>query len=34
VPDDEAFKIAAGNMLKYFSLGETPMGRKVLAEAP
>jgi predicted TIM-barrel fold metal-dependent hydrolase len=31
VPADEAFKIAAGNMLGYFRLQGTPMGRKVLA---
>ena len=33
VPADEAFKIAAGNMLEYFRLGDTPMGRKVRAQA-
>jgi len=31
VPDDEAFKIAAGNMLRFFHLEGTPMGKKVLA---
>ncbi|HXJ78436.1 MAG TPA: amidohydrolase family protein [Candidatus Methylomirabilis sp.] len=31
VPRDEAFKIAAGNMLRYFRLEDTPMGRTVLA---
>src|SRR5439155_946389 len=31
VPADEAFKIAAGNMLGYFHLQETPMGQQVLA---
>jgi len=34
VPAAEAFKIAAHNMLTFFRLGETPMGRKVLAAAP
>src|SRR5438445_295704 len=34
VPEDEAFKIAAGNMLKYFKLENTPVGKKVLATAP
>ena len=29
VPEDEVFKIAAGNMLAYFRLEETPMGRTV-----
>jgi predicted TIM-barrel fold metal-dependent hydrolase len=33
VPGDEAFKIAARNMLKYFRLEATPMGRKILAAA-
>src|SRR5438132_1266125 len=33
VPADEAFKIAARNMLEYFRLEATPMGRKVLAAA-
>jgi len=32
VPADEAFKIGAGNMLSYFRLEGTPMGRKVLAQ--
>jgi predicted TIM-barrel fold metal-dependent hydrolase len=31
VPADEAFKIAAGNMLAFFHLGDTPVGRKALA---
>ena len=34
VPDDEAFKIAAGNTLAYFGLCDTPVGKKVLAAAP
>jgi predicted TIM-barrel fold metal-dependent hydrolase len=34
VPADEAFKIAAGNMLEFFRLADTPMGRKVMATAP
>jgi hypothetical protein len=29
VPTDEAFKIGAGNMLSFFGLGDTPMGKKV-----
>ena len=29
VPADEAFKIAAGNMLKFFHLEDTPVGRAV-----
>ncbi len=29
VPADETFKIAAGNMLSYFDLENTPVGRKV-----
>ena len=33
VPRDEAFKIAAGNVLSYFRLADTPMGRTVLAAA-
>ena len=33
VPADEAFKIAAGNVLSFFKLGDTEMGRKVLAQA-
>ncbi len=33
VPKDEAFKIAAGNMLRFFRLGDTEMGRKALAAA-
>ena len=34
VPADETFKIAAGNMLEFFHLEDTPLGRKVLAVAP
>jgi predicted TIM-barrel fold metal-dependent hydrolase len=34
VPEDEAFRIAAGNMLEFFRLEETAMGRAVLARAP
>jgi hypothetical protein len=30
-PADEAFKIAAGNVLDFFHLRDTPMGRRVLA---
>jgi predicted TIM-barrel fold metal-dependent hydrolase len=33
VPADEAFKIAAGNMVDFFGLGDTPVGRTVLAAA-
>lgn len=33
MPADEAFKIAAGNTLAYFRLGDTPMGCKVRAPA-
>jgi predicted TIM-barrel fold metal-dependent hydrolase len=33
VPGDEAFKIAAANVLSYFRLADTPMGRTVLAAA-
>lgn len=33
VPADEAFKIAAGNVLKFFRLEDTPMGRRVRATA-
>jgi predicted TIM-barrel fold metal-dependent hydrolase len=33
VPGDEAFKIAVGNVLAYFRLADTPMGRTVLAAA-
>jgi hypothetical protein len=29
VPPDEAFKIAAGNMLDFFHLGDTPMGKRI-----
>jgi len=34
VPADEAFKIAAGNMLAFFRLEDTPVGKSVLARAP
>ena len=34
VPQAEAFKIAAGNMLEFFRLGDTPMGRKVRSTWP
>jgi predicted TIM-barrel fold metal-dependent hydrolase len=33
VPADEAYRIAAGNMLKFFKLEDTPMGRTVKARA-
>jgi predicted TIM-barrel fold metal-dependent hydrolase len=33
VPGDEAFKIAAGNMLSFFRLHDTPLGRRVVATA-
>jgi predicted TIM-barrel fold metal-dependent hydrolase len=33
LPGDEAFKIAAGNVLRYFRLEDTPMGRAVLRAA-
>jgi hypothetical protein len=33
VPADEAFKIAAGNMVDFFGLGDTPMGRAVRTAA-
>ena len=33
VPADEAFKIAAGNTLRFFGLGDTEMGRRTLAAA-
>ena len=33
VPPAEAFAIAAGNTLEYFNLGDTPVGKKVQAEA-
>ena len=33
VPADEAFRIAAGNMLEFFHLEQTPLGRKVRAAA-
>ena len=34
VPPDEAFQIAAGNVLAFFGLEETSLGRKVLAQKP
>jgi predicted TIM-barrel fold metal-dependent hydrolase len=34
VPADEAFRIAASNVIEFFRLQDTPMGRKVLAQAP
>jgi len=33
VPADEAFRIAAGNMLEFFHLEDTPLGQKVRAAA-
>jgi len=33
VPEDEAFKIAAGNTLAFFHLEDTPMGKAVRAAA-
>ena len=33
VPADEAWRIAAGNMLEFFHLEDTPMGRKVTSAA-
>ena len=33
VPPEEAYRIAAGNMLRYFKLEETPMGETVRARA-
>ena len=33
VPADEAFKIAAGNMLSFFHLHDTPLGRRVASAA-
>jgi predicted TIM-barrel fold metal-dependent hydrolase len=33
VPGDEAFKIAAGNMLSFFRLHDTPLGRRGVATA-
>ena len=30
VPPDEAFKIAAGNVLSFFRLADTPMGKTVV----
>jgi hypothetical protein len=34
VPADEAFRIAAGNMVSYFGLRDTPVGQKVSAWSP
>jgi len=34
VPAQEAFAIGAGNLLRFFRLQDTPMGRQVLAMAP
>jgi predicted TIM-barrel fold metal-dependent hydrolase len=34
VPADEAFRIAAGNMVRFFRLEDTPLGKNVLAHAP
>jgi hypothetical protein len=34
VPAGEAFRIAAGNMLDFFRLRDTPVGRAALAGAP
>jgi predicted TIM-barrel fold metal-dependent hydrolase len=34
VPADEAYRIAAGNMLAFFHLEDTPVGKKVQASAP
>jgi len=34
VPAAEAFQIAAGNVLAFFGLGDTPVGRRVLAARP
>jgi uncharacterized protein len=33
IPADEAFRIAAGNMLEFFHLEQTPLGQKVRAAA-
>ena len=33
VPPDEAWDIGAGNMLRFFHLEDTPMGRTVRAKA-
>jgi predicted TIM-barrel fold metal-dependent hydrolase len=33
VPAAEAFEIAAGNMVRFFRLEDTPLGRKVLVGA-
>jgi predicted TIM-barrel fold metal-dependent hydrolase len=33
VPPNEAYKIAAGNVLDFFCLGDTPMGRRVRTAA-
>jgi predicted TIM-barrel fold metal-dependent hydrolase len=34
VPADEAFRIAAANMVAFFRLQDTPLGKSVLAHAP
>src|SRR5262249_54196661 len=34
VPAEEAFRIAAGNMVRFFRLEDTPLGKNVLARAP
>jgi predicted TIM-barrel fold metal-dependent hydrolase len=34
VPAAEAFEIAAGNMLRFFHLDDTPLGKTVRADAP
>jgi hypothetical protein len=34
VPADEAFRIASGNVLDFFHLRDTPVGRKALAAMP
>jgi predicted TIM-barrel fold metal-dependent hydrolase len=34
VPADEAFRIASGNVLDFFHLRDTPVGRKALAATP
>jgi len=34
VPPREAFAIAAGNVIDFFHLADTPLGRAVQAQAP
>jgi predicted TIM-barrel fold metal-dependent hydrolase len=34
VPAGETFQIAAANVLEFFHLEDTPMGRKILEQAP